>query len=393
MAAEPNPAPTRDGQQLTQRRVSLDEAEQVFAERDASGSIPIVVVTERPGRIRTGIVGLGVVLLAAGVAAGLLREERTFIALGVAAALVCAVIGIVPSFIVRIPEGTSGLLTKRGRYLRTISSGIYYLPPWLPLTHLVTRREIPFDVPVVEAMTRDDFRASVDILVTFMIVDPYRFVYNISATDFDQVFQARCQDSFRLIIRRLTAEQVIDLAKKDVSDLQEALNVDVAAYGVEVRSVSITFAQPQTEFVESREARQLAVVQQAEQAEKHTLALQRQSDDDSLIRSRVLAEVMREKDLLQIQVQRAQAQQEIEELQAAAESLRLARLEERLQSFPRAVEFGLAMARLEIARSLAGNTRAIVQMGNAGDSGNALVISDIIRSGVGDTAPLQTPEA
>ena len=74
--------------------------------------------------------------------------------------------------------------------------------------------EIPFDIPVVDAPTRDNVRSGVDSLVTFAIVDAYRFVYSISATDFDQVFQASCQDALRGLIRQVDALQVADLMRK-----------------------------------------------------------------------------------------------------------------------------------------------------------------------------------
>jgi regulator of protease activity HflC (stomatin/prohibitin superfamily) len=307
-----------------------------------------------------------------------------WITVGVIAFIALSIIGVVPSFLVRVPEGVNGLLARSGRYYKTLPSGAYFLPPWLPLTHLVTRREIPFDVPVVEALTRDDIRASVDILVTFSIEDPYRFVYSISAFDFDQVFQAACQDSLRRAIRALTADQVIDLARQNLKDLQEALSADMEAYGVKICNVSVTYAQPQAEFVSSREARQLAIVQQAEQAERQTLAQKRQADEEELARQRVIAEVARERERLQVEMVRAQAQQQIEELRAQAEALRLAHCEERLKAYPRAAEWEASSARLEVARALAGNTRAIVQMSNSGEVANALMVSEIMRSVSGD---------
>src|SRR5205809_7114825 len=114
----------------------------------------------------------------------------------------------------------------------------------MAITHLVTRREIPFDVPVTEARTRDNVRADVDALVTFSITKPSEFVYRISATDFDQVFQASCQEAVRTLVRGITSDQLSDLVRHDDSDLAAQVNTTVAPYGVTVSSIIIVYVQP-----------------------------------------------------------------------------------------------------------------------------------------------------
>ena len=104
-------------------------------------------------------------------------------------------------------SGAYVLLTGLGFNLPTgltIGSGTAILPPWILVSHLVTRRQIPFDIPMVESPTSDNVRATVDMLVTFTITDVYRFIYSISADDFDQVFMAACQDALRLKVRQVS---------------------------------------------------------------------------------------------------------------------------------------------------------------------------------------------
>ncbi len=119
------------------------------------------------------------------------------------------------------------MLTRGGRYYRTLESGTHILPPWILVSHLVTLRQIPFDLPMVETLTSDDVRASVDMLVTFTITDAYRFVYSISADDFDQVFMAACQEALRLQVRQVSAEQVVDLNQSSAQLLVAAIGADV----------------------------------------------------------------------------------------------------------------------------------------------------------------------
>src|SRR5688572_19085325 len=188
--------------QLTQVRVPLEHAADAFAQRAATGSIPIVVVPERPFRLRLDVVGLGVAAMVGSVIAGNIGLGAGWVSLLVVAGLVLILIAIYRVMRIFVPEGVQALLASGGRHLRAIGSGPHFIPPWIAISHLVTRREIPFEVIVVDAPTQDNVRARLETLFTFTISDPYRFVYNISADDFDRVFQATCQDSLRALVRQ-----------------------------------------------------------------------------------------------------------------------------------------------------------------------------------------------
>src|SRR6476660_2957584 len=173
---------SQDYTQLSQARVPLNQAADVFAGKDASGRTPVVVQTERQSRIHSGLLITGIIVLGASLILGFARNNALLISGGVLVGLILAALSLVGSFRVTIPEGVSALLMQRGRYLRTVNSGAYVLSPLVVVSRLVTRREIPFEVPVIEAPTKDNVRVNVDALVTFTITDPYKFVYSLSAS-------------------------------------------------------------------------------------------------------------------------------------------------------------------------------------------------------------------
>jgi regulator of protease activity HflC (stomatin/prohibitin superfamily) len=364
--------------QLTQVRVPLDQAGEAFATRDASGRIPIVLIPAQLNRISNGPVIAGVVVLLGAILAHLLANQPLLIPIGIVLAVLLILIGVYRSFIVRVPEGTNALLAKGGRYTKTISSGTHIIQPVIVVTHVVTRREIPFDVPVVEAPTKDNVRAAVDTLVTFNIVDPFKFVFSISADDFDQVFQATCQDGLRHLVRTISAEQVADLAKQDLASFREELGVEMEAYGVQISKITVTFAQPSAEVMQSLEARQLASVQQAEQAEKQALAQRRQKDLEDLARQEVMARIEREKELLQLKIEESKLKRQLVELEAEAEEFKLAKLEQRLKDYPHAAKWLWAGEKLEVSRALAGNTRAVLQLGEANEILSAFTVREML---------------
>ena len=352
-----------DYTQLTSVRVPLDQAADALVSPDASGRTPIVVLTRRQNRISNVSLLIAVVILAGGILWGVLAGNFLLISAAIPLSLVFFVLAIFRSFLVRIPEGAYGLLQQRGKYLRTIESGTQILPPWIVVSHLVTRRIIPFDVPVQEAPTQNNVRSTVQALVTFTISDAYRFVYSISASDFDQVFQAACQNTLRAMVRQISSDEVNNLTRRDTSELRDALSNASEPYGVKMVKVNIIYAHPPVDFVRSQEARQLAMLQQAEQAEQQALLQRKQTDGETLARQAVIARVGRERDELQVQVQKAEIRRRVVELEAQAEELRISKLQERLNSYPRAAEWEWQGEQLEVVRGLASNTHAVVQMG------------------------------
>ena len=352
-----------DYTQLTSVRVPLDQAADALVSPDASGRTPIVVLTRRQNRINNVSLLIAVVILAGGILWGVLAGNFLLISAAIPLSLVFFVLAIFRSFLVRIPEGAYGLLQQRGKYLRTIESGTQILPPWIVVSHLVTRRIIPFDVPVQEAPTQNNVRSTVQALVTVTIGDAYRFVYSISASDFDQVFQAACQNTLRAMVRQISSDEVNNLTRRDTSELRDALSNASEPYGVKMVKVNIIYAHPPVDFVRSQEARQLAMLQQAEQAEQQALLQRKQTDGETLARQAVIARVGRERDELQVQVQKAEIRRRVVELEAQAEELRISKLQERLNSYPRAAEWEWQGEQLEVVRGLASNTHAVVQMG------------------------------
>ncbi|MCL4262964.1 MAG: SPFH/Band 7/PHB domain protein [Anaerolineae bacterium] len=373
----PESAP--DYTQLTQARVPLELAADAFATRDANGRIPIIIVPQRLNRVRNELVITSVLLFAGAIVIGYFVSNIALISLTIALGVICLILGLYQSFIVRIPEGATALLTKGGRFTRAIGSGTTILPPWILVSHLVTTREIPFDVPIVEASTKDNVRANVDTLITFRITDAYKFVYNISASDFDQVFQAACQDGLRSMMRQVTSEQVVDLKKQDLAYMVESLSTAVAPYGVTITGINVTFAQPQAEFMQSLEARQLSILQQSEQKERQALAQRRQADVEILARQQVMAQVAQEKETLELEYMKAEAHHRLVEMEAAAEELRLQKLEERIKKYPVAAAYDVGSAKLDVARALAGNTRAMLQVGSADDIVKAYMMRDVLQ--------------
>jgi regulator of protease activity HflC (stomatin/prohibitin superfamily) len=339
--------------QLTQARVPLDDAGEAFALPDTSGRLPIVILPKQPFRIRNEFVIAGAIA----IVLALLFDIDFAIRGGLLGLGVIAIfLGVFQSFVVPVPEGARALLLKGGRYHRTLGAGRHIVPPWIVVSHVVTMREIPFDTLGSAISTSDDVRVDIDALLTFTIAAPERFVFAISAPDFDQVCQASALDAIRTLVRAKRSDEILDLSSVDTIALQTAIGAALAPYGVEVRRVVIIRVQPPLEFMASRESRRLSSVRLDEQTERLALEERLLADRESLERQRVAH------------------QRERIELEAANEALRLQHLESRLAAYPNAARRDIEEQRIEVARSLAGNTRAMVQVGPNADVADALIM-------------------
>ena len=355
--------------QLTQVRVPLADAAEALSTPDAAGRLPIVVLPRHALRIRNELVIAGVIALAIGVILDLeLLARGGVVALGVA----LIVLGVFQSFRVPVPEGSKAVLLQGGKFQKTLGPGNHWAPPWIIVSHIVTTRETPFDAPAVSIPTKDNVRTNVDILMTFTISEPEKFVFTISAPDFDQICQATCQENVRLLVRDKDSDEVLDMGAADTERIRAGVEATLASYGVQVVRVVLTHVMPPMEFVASRESRRLATIQRAEEQERHALALLRQADLEELDRVRI------------------SARREAIELEAANEVARLERLETRIRDYPNAMHWDHESLRLDVARSLASNTRAMVQVGQSNDVANSLLMHTMPEDG---TPPTSAPEA
>ena len=348
------------GIQLTQVRVPLDEAAEALSTQDEAGRLPIVVLPNQAYRIRNGFVGAGLLLVLGGLVFDVTLPLRGGT---LAAGALLVILGVFRAFMVPVPEGSRAVLLRRGRFHKTLGPGNHIVVPNIVVSHIVTTRETPFDAPAAEIPTRDDVRTSVDILMTFRIESPEKFVFTISAADFDQVCQATCQEVVRLLLRDKVADEVLDLGEADSERLRTGIGAALEPYGVVVVRVVVTHVMPPLEFMASRESRRLAGLQRAEEAEHHALALLRQSDQEEL------------------EQQRIKARERAIELEAANEVARLTRLEERLRAYPNAVHWDVETQRLDVARALAANTRAMVQVGSGSDVAASLLMHTLPEDG------------
>ncbi len=372
--------------QLTQARASLSQAAEALGTPDDQGRYPIVVVVRQGRRFQLEMLAVAAVI-AAGVIALPVGPILTIIGIVVAVGVVFA--GSSRAVFVPIPEGTKGVLTRAGKLYKIAVPGVQRVPPNIRCSHVVSIREVPFTAFSRSVPTADDVRVDVQILVTFRIDDAAKFVYNTTAPDFDAVCQGAGQTAIRLAVRGIESSRVLDLASTESEALRQAIADQLDQYGVIVTRTLIVRVDPPVNFLTTLEARRLAVLQTSEQEQQFGLNRRIQADRETLAKEQTQSRLARKLERVRLA---AQVKQLETELDADREALRLSRLQERLAAYPAAAQWVWASEKLDVARALAGNSRAMVQLGGSGDIADVIVRRALMEDDPGEPAA-QAPAA
>lgn len=335
---------TRPWVQITETSARQADAGAALETADAYGRVPVVVRVNNGPTIRVEALIIALVLVASGIIAPVGIELRGLLVLLAVGALL---VGLANRLVLRIPAGSVGLVMRGGKHRATLANGVHRVSPNLILSHIVTTREIGFDVPVTQVVSADGVGVTVDVLLTLGISDHAKLVYNITTGDLDQLLHAIAQDAVRTMVRETPALEALDLGEAAAERLRTAIDTRLDAYGVVVKGVTFTRIELPGPITASLEARRLANVQLAEEDESHSLNLRRLADRATLI------------------AQEQESRQRAVELEAAAEAIRLEALEQRLTKFPQAAAYDLEIGRLRVAQQLAGNSRAVVNLGGS----------------------------
>lgn len=205
--------------------------------------VPVVIPKDRR---RSGWIVLLVVALYLAGAAVFATAFALVLALAAVLAVVVAGLWLWRGAIIEIEQGTTGIQSRYGAFIGTLSPGRHYLWwPWDKVEFVVdTSTEIPYTAPVVACPTREDVPLkAIEFFLKFRIENPVDFVRTIGASNFDLVLSSAVQDAIRQRGRLVQTERAYDLRGSDVGDMQETLNRQLRPYGVRIIGANIPDVQ------------------------------------------------------------------------------------------------------------------------------------------------------
>jgi regulator of protease activity HflC (stomatin/prohibitin superfamily) len=162
-------------------------------------------------------------------------------------AVVVAVLGIKMVVIVRPYE--RGIVEQFGKYNRTVGAGLNIIIPFVESVYRVDMREAIIDIPAQEVITKDNVHLTVDAVIYFKVMDPFRVMYNVAM--FEDAISKLAQTNLRNIIGDMALDSTLASRDKINMELRKTLDEITDRWGVRVTRVEIQDIAPPQDIVDA----------------------------------------------------------------------------------------------------------------------------------------------
>jgi regulator of protease activity HflC (stomatin/prohibitin superfamily) len=168
-------------------------------------------------------------------------------------ALLIVIFGVVLSRAIRIiPQASTGLVERLGRYHRTIGAGLVIIIPFVDrLKPLIDMRERVVSFPPQPVITEDNLVVSIDTVIYFQVTDPKSAIYEIE--NYIQGIEQLTVTTLRNVVGSLDLEAALTSRDSINTALRVVLDDATGKWGVRVNRVEIKAIDPPPSVQESME--------------------------------------------------------------------------------------------------------------------------------------------
>ena len=279
--------------------------------------------------------------------------------------LVLIVIGL-KSSIKFVPQNRAYVVERFGKYQSTKEAGLNFILPFIDrISADRSLKEKAVDVPEQSAITKDNISLSVDGVLYFRVLDPYKATYGID----DYVFAVTqlAQTTMRSELGKMELDKTFE--ERDIlnTNIVAAINEAAGPWGIQVLRYEIKDIVPPQSVMEAMEAQMKA------ERVKRAQILESEGDRQSAINraegakaSVVLAaEAEREEQVLRAE---GEAKAIVAVALAQAESLRQVGQAAATEEGQKAVQFDLATKAIEAKLAIAKESSVILLPDNGTDA-------------------------
>lgn len=168
-------------------------------------------------------------------------------------ALLVVIFGVILSRAIRIiPQASTGLVERLGRYHRTIGAGLVIIIPFIDrLKPLIDMRERVVSFPPQPVITEDNLVVSIDTVIYFQVTDPKSAIYEIE--NYIQGIEQLTVTTLRNVVGSLDLEAALTSRDSINAALRVVLDEATGKWGVRVNRVEIKAIDPPPSVQESME--------------------------------------------------------------------------------------------------------------------------------------------
>lgn len=151
-----------------------------------------------------------------------------------------------------VPQQTSLIIERLGRYSRTLEGGIHILIPFVDKVRAnVDLREQVVSFPPQPVITSDNLVVNIDTVIYYTVIDSKRAVYEIA--NFIQGIEQLTVTTLRNVIGSLDLEQTLTSRDQINGQLRGALDEATGRWGIRVNRVELKAIDPPMSIQESME--------------------------------------------------------------------------------------------------------------------------------------------
>ena len=167
--------------------------------------------------------------------------------------LLVIVFGVILAKSIRIiPQASTGLVERLGRYHRTLGAGLAIIIPFVDrLRPLIDMRERVISFPPQPVITEDNLVVSIDTVIYFQVTDPKSATYEIE--DVIQGIEQLTVTTLRNVVGGLDLEAALTSSDSINTALRGVLDEATGKWGVRVNRVELKAIDPPPSVQESME--------------------------------------------------------------------------------------------------------------------------------------------
>lgn len=151
-----------------------------------------------------------------------------------------------------VPQQTSLIIERLGRYARTLEGGIHILVPFVDKVRAsIDLREQVVSFPPQPVITSDNLVVNIDTVIYYTVIDSKRAVYEIA--NFIQGIEQLTVTTLRNVIGSLDLEQTLTSRDQINGQLRGALDEATGRWGIRVNRVELKAIDPPLSIQESME--------------------------------------------------------------------------------------------------------------------------------------------
>lgn len=276
------------------------------------------------------------------------------------------VVIILKSSIIFVPQNRAYVIQRFGKFQSTKVAGLNFLLPFID--HVAADRSLKeqaVDVPSQSAITRDNISLTVDGVLYFRVLDPYKATYGVD----DYIFAVTqlAQTTMRSELGKMELDKTFEERDSLNTNIVASINEASVPWGIQVLRYEIKDIVPPNTVMEAMEAQMKA------ERVKRAQILESEGDRQSAInvaegqkRSVVLkAEAEKEEQVLQAQ---GEAQAILAVAQAQAEALRKVGEAANTEEGQKAIQLDLATKAIEAKTAIAKESSVVLLPDSSNDA-------------------------